>query len=456
MNFFDGQKLVKQKEFGKALSVFLKLQKKSSKDVRIFFYLGLIYFELNKYNKSILFYSKYLEKDPNSIGALHNLAIVRQTIGEFDKAKEIYLSILKINNSNIKSYYGLYTLDQNNLTDEMFENLVKIKKNNKNNLYEKGFINFLLSKKEKKNNKYKKELQYLKESHEDIFNSNVSYNLSSQFYYNKIISKHFNKFIIKDLKLHSLEKKEKTEPIFIIGLPRSGSTLIESILTSGEQKINSLGECHVVNMSILNEIGDKIYKKDFDEKFFEFEINLENIKKNIFERYYEYRNDIKENQRFIDKSLENFFNIEIIHDIFPKAKFIHTFRNPVDSTISIYQSMLPELSWTHKIDDILVYIDNYLKIIKALKLKYPETIIDVNLETFTKNSIEVSKKIYNFCNLRWSENILDFYKRKNLYSKTLSFTQVRSKVEKYNIEKYKPYFNLLKKYKKKYNWLNID
>ena len=62
--------------------------------------------------------------------------------------------------------------------------------------------------------------------------------------------------------------------------------------------------------------------------------------------------------------------------------------------------------------------------------------MNINLEDFTKSSEQYSKNIYEFCNLKWSDNALKFYKRKDLYSKTLSYTQVRNKVEKYDLEKY--------------------
>ena len=208
-------------------------------------------------------------------------------------------------------------------------------------------------------------------------------------------------------------------------------------------------------MSVLNEIGNKIYSKNFNEKNFEFSIDIKNMKKNIYDKYLQLDEDFLKRKKFIDKSLENIFNIEIICNIFPNAKFIHTFRNSIDSVISIYQSMLPELSWTHKIEDILNYIDNYLKVMKFFNLKYSKSIMNINLEDFTKSSEQYSKNIYEFCNLKWSDNALKFYKRKDLYSKTLSYTQVRNKVEKYDLEKYKPYFNLLKKYKKNFNWLTF-
>ena len=81
--------------------------------------------------------------------------------------------------------------------------------------------------------------------------------------------------------------------------------------------------------------------------------------------------------------------------------------------------------------------------------------MDINLEEFTEESELITQKMFNFCELAWSKNILNFYKRKDLYSKTLSFNQIRSKVLKYNNKKYQSYFHMLIKFKNKYNWIDI-
>ena len=192
-----------------------------------------------------------------------------------------------------------------------------------------------------------------------------------------------------------MKKNENYFPIYIIGLPRSGSTLIESILTSGDRKIQTCGESHVINMSILEQIGPKIYTKNFNIDKFIFEINHNKFENSVLMRYNKFNfADSNLNTSFIDKSLENFFNIEIILKIFPNAKFLHTFRDPIDSIISIYQSMLPELSWTHRIENILDYIDNYKKIINYFKIKYPTNIIEIDLENFTHQSEVIGQRIY--------------------------------------------------------------
>ena len=149
-NFLVGKKLINQKEFGKALEFFLNLKKEKIRSDEIFFYLGLIYFELNNPLKSIYNLNKFLKKNPNSIQALYNLAFVKQSLGQVDAAKSIYFRLLELDKNKIRPYYGLYTLDQNFLDKDKIEKILNIKKNFKNNLFDQGIVEYLLSKIEKK------------------------------------------------------------------------------------------------------------------------------------------------------------------------------------------------------------------------------------------------------------------------------------------------------------------
>ena len=67
-----------------------------------------------------------------------------------------------------------------------------------------------------------------------------------------------------------------------------------------------------------------------------------------------------------------------------------------------------------------------------------------------------TKKIYEFCDLSWSPEILEFYKKKNFIVKTLSNTQLRSQISTYNYKQYQPYQILLNNFKNKYAWLTKD
>ena len=425
-------------EFKKALKILEDLIKNGNKNITIFFHLGKIYFALNDYKKSIIYFRKCNQIQPNSPKVLYNLALVFQGLGKINEAEKLFNKLININPNDIRSYYGLFNLSINNITEKYKKKLKDLSNSGKINLFEKTLINFIFSKLKKKEKKFKEEIKFLDLSHKLCFQSNYNYNIQSNLYYKKIIKNHFNK-IEYEGSIKTNINLSKFKPIFIIGLPRSGSTLVESLISQSSNQILSFGEFHAINMSIFDQIASTIYSENFNFNNFKFTINEEKFQNSLLERYGNIENKI-----FIDKSLENFFNIEIILKFFPDAKFLHTFRNFNDSIIGIYQRMMPDLSWSHDIKNILEYANNYKMIINYFKNKYPKHILDIDLEKLTNDQKNESQRIFDFCNIDWNDDVLNFNKKNKLFTKTNSFLQIRNKIDKYNINKYETYYYLLK------------
>ena len=222
--------------------------------------------------------------------------------------------------------------------------------------------------------------------------------------------------------------------------------MVEAILSSGNTTTKTLGESSIINGVIVTTHNE--FQKDENTK-----IDLNIINNKIFQIMSDRNLLNSKNKIFVDKSLENFFYIDIILKIFPNAKFINTFRNIEDNIFAIFQQSLAKLSWTQSIEDILKYIDNYLKIMKFYNKKYPKKIFLINLKELTSKPEEISKKLYNFCNLKWDHRALNFYNRKDLLISTASNIQIRDKIANYDHDKYKPYKHLLKNFVNKYDWL---
>ena len=424
-------------EFRKALNLLEISKKKESNNVALNYYFGKVYFQLNDHKKSLFYFRKCNQINPGNPKILYNLAQVLQGQGKIDEAKKIYEKLIKKNSNDIKSYYGLFNLGLKNINDDFAIKLETLSNDKNIKLFDKCFINFILSKLKKKENKLNEELELLKIAHQQCFDAHSNYNNQSEFYYNEIITKHYNKIKFKD-DTNKKKSFNKSKPIFIVGLPRSGSTLIESLITQSSNNVNSFGELHAINMSIFDCIAADIYTKNFKLENFNLIINRTTFKNSLQERY----GDL-ENKNFIDKSLENFLNIEIILEFFPNARILHSFRNFNDAIISIYQKMMPDLSWSHSIEGIINYANNYKNIINYFKKKYPNNILDVNLEELSTNQEIETKKIFNFCELNWHKEIFNFNKKNNLFTKTNSFLQIRDKIEKYNYGRYVPYYHLL-------------
>jgi hypothetical protein len=122
--------------------------------------------------------------------------------------------------------------------------------------------------------------------------------------------------------------------------------------------------------------------------------------------------------------------------------------------MSIFQNNLTELAWTHDLNNIFKYFNNYFKILQKYDEEIPNTIYHLEFEKLTIEPEKESKKLMNFCNLPWNKKCLEFYKRKDLVSKTASNVQIREAIYKHSLEKYLPYKKFLVEYRKKYTWFN--
>jgi Tfp pilus assembly protein PilF len=427
------KKFINQKKYKKAFYIISKILENNPNDFKANFHMGKYYYDLNNLDKSVFFFQKSNNLQQNNPNIIFNLALALQGMGRTEQAKKEYLKLISINSKNIRAYYGLFILDIKNITDEFSQNLQSIINENTTSLYEKSLINFIFSKLAKKNNELKKEIHYLKIAHRNCYESNLAYNKQSDHYYKNIISNYYNKFLFKN-EFKEIPAFNRQKHIFIIGLPRSGSSLVETIISHNAPNITSLGEFHVFNRSILEQVGENLYSENF-----KMIIDKKKFQNSLIERYNNFNNKI-----YLDKSLENFFNIEIILEFFPNAKFINTYRNYNDAVIGIYQAMLPELSWSHGIKNIIQYVEKYNKIINYFQKKYPEKILNIELSKLSNQKEQETKKILEFCDIKFDDQYLNFDKNDKLFSKTFSFLQVRKKIQKYEDNKYEPYYYLIK------------
>ncbi len=402
----------------------------------------------------IIIFINYTMNKSNLIETLLKLGISAAEQGKIEEAKEAFLKIITINPNILLAYINLVNIDEKILKKKNFEKVREITNDPLVTNHQKAIGNFILSIYEKRNRKFKDEINLLDKAYYYLENSKTKINHQSNYFFQTLLPKFFSKkkYIIDS----SIAKKNNNfNPIFIIGLPRTGSTLVESILSSSQNNIPSCGESNIFNSTILKELQkNNSLNKDFRINDFEFKIDFNFFSRQIKKKYENlFIFNEKKNFFFIDKSLENFFYIDLILDIFPKAKFIHCKRNLFHTSIAIYQKFLIHLGWANSYNDILNYINNYLKVIKFYKKIFSRNIYDLELEDFTKNSDKKAKEIFDFCNIKWDKNSLNFYKREDLKSKTASTIQIRNNIYSYDENRFYPYRKLGFKFSNDFNWL---
>ena len=406
------------------------------------------YSKMREYKKAEEYYLNAISLDKDNEMAIVNLAILFENLGKKSEAINFYKKAIKINPNNLSVLYNMSKLEKKILGEKKTTLIKDYIESDNRDLFNIASGYFLLAENENRKKNTENEISFLKKANSYSFRSRKKINEQALNYWLNIIPKKFDNFtFIKDKK-NFIEEKN-FNPIFIVGLPRSGSTLTETIISSGKHNITALGETNLVNWSLLS-AHRKILFSDNPK----VDLNLDLIQDKLVNSYKNLNiNERNQKKVFVDKSLENFFYINLILKIFPNAKFIHTYRNLEDNIFSIYKEFLSKISWSHSLDNIFFYIDNYLKVIHKIKQKYSDKIISVSLEELTIKPKDVSKKIYRFCNLEWDQNCLNFQKRKNLFSSTASNNQIRSGIQDYNNKKYENYRFLIKNYKPKYDWL---
>ena len=439
--------------------------------------LGAVLKELGKFKEAVSACEKAISIQPNNLGALRNLALALQELGEIEKAITCFSKLSKIETNpsnsyqnlgklnvmlgnkkeainfyqlaikndpeNFSNYYNLFDLDKKILDVSLKKRIDKAVKENK---YKKNlaYANFLLSKYESNVKNYKKEFNYLLKGHSCYLESqDKGYKNDIEYWLNVLPG---NKELNSLRKLDSYNSilKNNVKPIFIVGVPRCGSTLVEKIIISGNQNVAAGEETGIISTFVKHKIIEK--RKLYSD--------VKDVQTDIIKRFEE-KNliDQKNNYTFTDKTLDNFFYLGLIKTIFPQAKIINCKRKPTSSIISILKNNLPTVPWAHNLEHIFKYFDIYFRLIKNFDEAFPNFIYELELEQLSNEPEAESKKLMNFCNLPWDKKCLEFYKRKDLISKTASNIQIREAIYKHSLEKYLPYKEFLDKYAKKYSWL---
>ncbi len=442
--FFSlGNVHVDLKEYNEAISCYQKAIKINPRIVGAHNNLGLVYRALSDLENAVKSYRSVLKIQPKHVGALHNLALAYKELGKFDQSIEYHQKAIEYEPENLAHYYYLNELKKDTLNADLKNKIGKVFLGKNLTKTNSAFGNYLLAKYECKSKNYEKELKFLIEGHKNFFDSmKKKFELGVKYCFDDVLQ------IEEEAKVEKINKDKYNEikPIFIIGVPRCGSTLVEKIIASGSKTI-PMGEETAV---LENFVNKKILERQ--------SLNLgscSEVRKNLQSLYKDRGLILKKYDNiFTDKSLNNFFYLKLINEIYPNAKIINCKRDIFSSIMSIFQNNLTELAWTHDLDNIFKYFNNYFEIIKSYNEAKPNTIYHLEFEKLTSEPVEESKKLMKFCKLPWEKKCLEFYKRKDLISKTASNVQIREAIYKHSLGKYLPYKKLLAEYGSKYSWFN--
>ena len=404
--------------------------------------LGIVYAEMGDLNEALLNVKKALELNPNFVSAHNNLGLIYKKFEHFNDAETSFKKALELNPKFMESHYNLMELyekgNQNDKLEKTIINFEKIFKSNSISLLYKSHILFkkdlfldviknlksfsikndinleidrvnLLAKSYDKVDNTDDAFLYIEKA--NILNSNLkNIEIDKDKFLNEIKVRidYFKDLAHAENLPNQLESDYK--PVFMIGFPRSGTTLLDTILRS-HPMIDVIEEKSSVK-KLVNSLSN-LSNKSFEKIKVINEENIKEIRTTYFEDLFSYINQEDKQKIYIDKLPLNIVYIGEILRIFPHAKFIISLRHPCDCVLSCFMQNFKlnnSMSNFLNLKDTAVTYDLIMSLLKIYKIKFNFNFFEIKYEKLISNFNDEIKNLLDFLELPWDNSVLEYQK----------------------------------------------
>ena len=413
--------------FKKSIEILLNCNLLNS-DSEISIKISQVYYQLKDFNSSLKFLLKAELMDKENVEIKKEIGFIYSILGDEEKSIKFYKYAIEL-----KPDYGFVHFQLSRINNKIEESELnkliisyhKMKDNKKDYI----FLGFAIANYLDEQKKFAKSFEYLKKSN-DLIRQDLMKNEKWKFQHEKKIFENIKNTFDENIINNS--RAEQT-PIFILGLPRSGTTLIEQII-SNHSCVFAGGEVSFLQRELFEIFGN------LEKEIIKPNISIDSLKKIQLSYVKKFKTSKK---FFTDKAPINFLYIGFIRTIFPNAKIILCIRNKLDNLLSMFQTVFAEKNYkfSYNISELKEYYDLYSNLIKFWKEK-GINFYELKYENLISNTELQIEEILNFLGLEKEKNCITFYKNKRPVQ-TASFNQVRKPIYKSSIEKWKNYSEFL-------------
>jgi len=417
-----GRLLVDNSKLGEAIEVYERLLRLKPNDDDAWAGYGRALAQSGRVQEAEEAYSKSLEINPKAPGVHMTRAHMLKTLGRQEEALEAYRKSIEFNPALGESYWSMANLKVFRFTDPEVSAMEQ--QLGSDDLKEESRVNFLFSlgKAYEDRKDYGKAWDHYDQGNQ-LKRSNVIYDPVENELLLKKIRDVFSKEFIQ---AHEGAGHDAPDPIFIVGLPRTGSTLVEQILASHSQVE---GTAELPNLgAIANGTGK--YRHDG----LVYPETMATLTQRDFAAYgKEYLQQIARHRVlgtpfFIDKMPNNFIHAGWIKLVLPNAKIINTRRHPMDSLLGVYKQLFAKgQPFTYDTLELAEFYRCYIEMMAHWQEVLPGQVLDVHYEDTVTDLDAQVRRILDFCGLEFEENCLRYYETARPV-KTASSEQVRQPI----------------------------
>jgi tetratricopeptide (TPR) repeat protein len=395
---------------------------------------GQINHDLDNFEGSIEHFEKSLKLRPNNVEALNYYGVALKSVGRLTDARNAFIKALEVQPRAIGTYSNLVDLEKFTPENPLFQAMKRIVERVKNPESPPYMgLHFALGKAYDDMGEYEQAFHHISVGAK-LKRATLTYNEAEVFGFFDEIKRVFTKEFINR---RDIQANPTTVPIFIVGMPRSGSTLTEQII-SAHPKVFGAGE--IKNMSFA--IAALRLKFPSLPKYPALVTvakpsQLATVAKNYLAAITKISNSA---ERVTDKLLTNFFFAGLIHMMFPNAKIVHTKRNPIDSCLSTWTKLFKDdMPHSYDLGELGRYHRKYQDLMEHWRqVLPPSAFMEVQYEDVVADPETNARRVIDFLGLEWDPRCLKFHESDRPV-KTASVSQVRKPIYKTSVERGRRY-----------------
>ncbi len=399
--------------------------------------LASVYAGLGEFDEAIALFQEILKSDPNSAKAYFNLGVCYSEKGDMDDAFSCFRKAIEIDPRNIEAYYALGTTGKEILDTDFLQNLLRLAEDPAISVEERVKVNFALAAQSERQGAVGPAFSFYLRGNDlrrDFLASRGR--VYDPIEHRQKVAQIEELFTAKFFEDRTGLGVDSEQPVFIVGMPRSGTTLVEKIVASHHAVVGN-GERDAVPKFADNfgQTGDG--SESYPASFANLTVGQA---AEFAETYLAGGLELDPRaSRIVDKMPANFMYLGVIALLFPKARIIHCRRDRLDTGLSCYfQNFVHAHPWSCDLNLIGEFYRNYELMMAHWKSELPLPILDVQYEDVVAEQERASREIIDFLGMEWDPNCLDFHKTEGAV-RTASKWQVRQPIYNKSVGRWQKY-----------------
>lgn len=381
---------------------------------------------LRQEDQAIACLQQALSINPNYTSALFNLGNLKEETGDRNGALMLFKKVLSLDPDNFEALSRLADIETfSSVSDPIIQRMKQAVRVPDVHISTKANLFFALGKSMNDCGSW-----------DDAFHYYVEGNKINQRLLGQYDAKGHTKLIDSIISTFSTEWFHKVEPvsdfapIFICGMFRSGSTLIEQVL-AGHPNITAGGERDFFPRAIMS------YFSPYPSSVLSVEPSVLNDVAHNYEQ--DLLQTFGAGTCITDKRPDNFLYLGLIKTLFPKARIIFTSRDARDNCLSVFfQRLGKQMLYANDLDDLVHFYKEHLRLMEYWKTIFGENIHTLHYDSFIEEPEKVMRELFGFLDLKWHAGCLDFHEMTN-HVKTASVWQVRQPLHQKSSGRWKNY-----------------